>query len=252
MYGIEVAEAEHSLTDYRTLDEFFTRRLKQGARPIASEPDVVVAPSDGTVIESGVVTDGQVVQVKGILFELEDLLGDADLARQLEGGAFLTTYLSPRDYHRVHSPIAGSIVGWRYVPGTLFPVGATSVAREPGLFISNERLVTIIDAGPAGMCALVMVAAVGVGHITATYDDAIATHHRTFKRSGVTEMRYDVGRPVGKGGEIGVFHLGSTTIAVFQSQRVALGALPPGAVTRMGEPIGRITATDKGGTPERA
>lgn len=242
LYGIDVTEAERSLAEYRTLDEFFTRRLREGARPVDPDVNVVVAPSDGTVIESGVVTEGQLVQVKGVLFELDELLGDASLASKFEGGGYLTTYLSPRDYHRVHSPVAGSIVAWRHVPGTLFPVGASSVAREPGLFISNERLVTIIDGGRAGLCALVMVAAVGVGHITAAYDESIATHHASFKRAGVTQKSYDVPRPVAKGGEIGTFHLGSTTIAVFQAGRVVLGDLPPNAVTRMGEAMGRVQA----------
>jgi phosphatidylserine decarboxylase len=240
LYGIDVTEAERSLADYGTLDEFFTRRLREGARPVDPDADVVVAPSDGTVIESGVVTEGQLVQVKGVLFELDELLGDASLAQKFEGGGYVTTYLSPRDYHRVHSPIAGSIVGWRHVPGTLFPVGASSVAREPGLFISNERLVTIIDGGRAGLCALVMVAAVGVGHITAAYDESIATHHATFRRAGVSQMHYEVPRPVAKGAEIGTFHLGSTTIAVFQADRVVLAALPPNAVTRMGGAMGHI------------
>jgi phosphatidylserine decarboxylase len=246
LYGIDVTEAERSLADYRTLDAFFTRRLREGARQIDGDPDAVVAPSDGTVIESGVVTEGHLVQVKGVLFELDDLLGDGALAARFEGGGYLTTYLSPRDYHRVHSPVAGAVVGWRYVPGTLYPVGAKSVAREPGLFISNERLVTFIDAGQAGLCALVMVAAVGVGHITAAYDETIATHQRSFMRGGTTEMRYDVPRPVAKGQEIGTFHLGSTTIVVFESARVTLGALAPGALTRMGEAIGRVQAVKTG------
>lgn len=246
LYGIDVAEAEHALAEYRTLDDFFTRRLREGARLVDSDPDAVVAPSDGTVIESGVVTEGNLVQVKGVLFELEDLLGDAELAGRLEGGGYLTTYLSPRDYHRVHSPVEGAVTGWRYMPGKLYPVGASSVGREPGLFISNERLVTIIDGGRAGLCALVMVAAVGVGHITAAYDETIATHHRSFKPGKTSQMRYDVPRPVSKGAEIGTFHLGSTTIVVFEPRRVGLGALAPGSATRMGEAIGRVQTSGAG------
>jgi phosphatidylserine decarboxylase len=242
LYGIDISEAERALADYRTVDEFFTRQLRPGARQVDPDLDAVVAPSDGTVIESGRVTEGHLLQVKGVLFELDDLLGDTELASRLEGGGYLTTYLSPRDYHRVHSPIAGAVVGWRYMPGKLYPVGAKSVAREPGLFISNERLVTIIDGGRAGLCALVMVAAVGVGHITAAYDDTIATHQRSFKPGKTSQMHYDVPRPVAKGAEIGTFHLGSTTIAVFESPRVMLGELVSGAATRMGEPIGRVQA----------
>ena len=240
-YGIDVSEAEEPLGAYPRVDAFFTRRLRPGARPIDASPDSVVSPADGTVIEAGLVTDGQLIQAKGVLFDLDELLSDGEATARLQGGAYLITYLSPRDYHRVHSPVAGAIIGWHHVPGTLFPVGAKSVGREPGLFVSNERLVTLID-GPAGLCAVVMVAAVGVGNITACYDPDIATHSRSFRRAGVRHMRYDVPRPVGKGDEIGTFHMGSTTIAVFEPGRVRLQSFTPGGVTRMGEVIGRASA----------
>jgi phosphatidylserine decarboxylase len=238
-YGIDAAEAEKSLADYRDVDDFFTRRLCPSARGVDSRPDTVVSPADGTVIESGLVTDGHLMQVKGALFELDELLANGDAARRLAGGAYLITYLSPRDYHRVHAPVAGVVTGWHHVPGTLFPVGAKSVAREPMLFISNERFVTLME-GTAGLCAVVMVAAVGVGHITAAYDDDVATHERSFRRARVRYARYDEPRPLDKGGEIGTFHLGSTTIAVFEPGRVDLSAFAPGDATKMGEVIGRV------------
>jgi phosphatidylserine decarboxylase len=169
-YGIDASEAEKALAEYKDVDDFFTRRLRPSARVVDASPDTVVSPADGTVIESGFVTDGHLMQAKGALFELDELLANDDAARRLDGGAYLITYLSPRDYHRVHAPMSGAVIGWHYVPGTLFPVGTRSVAREPLLFISNERLVTLIE-GTAGLCAVVMVAAVGVGHITAAYDD---------------------------------------------------------------------------------
>jgi phosphatidylserine decarboxylase len=228
-----------SLAEYRDVDAFFTRRLRPAARVVDPAPGTVVSPADGTVIESGVVTDGHLMQAKGALFELDELLADRDSARRLNGGAYLITYLSPRDYHRVHAPVAGGVIGWHHVPGTLFPVGAKSVAREPLLFISNERLVTLMD-GPAGLCAVVMVAAVGVGNITAAYDDDIATHGRSFRRAQVRHARYDDPRPLEKGGEIGTFHLGSTTITVFEPGRVNLSPFSPGEATRMGEIIGRV------------
>lgn len=239
LYGIDTAEAEKSLAEYRDVNDFFTRRLRPGLRPIAPSADAVVSPADGTVIESGVVTEGQLIQAKGVLFELDELLADAAAAERLNGGAYLITYLSPSDYHRVHAPVGGGVVGWHHVPGTLFPVGAKSVIREPGLFISNERLVTLID-GPRGMCAVVMVAAVGVGHITAAYDPEIATHARSFKRAKVRHARYDVPVPVAKGDELGTFHLGSTTIVIFEPGRVELGRFVSGDKTKMGETIGRI------------
>ena len=232
-YGIEVSEAERPIGEYGRVDEFFTRRLRPEARPIDSHPDTIVSPADGTVVEAGLATGGHLIQAKGVLFELDELLSDGESAARLEGGSYLITYLSPRDYHRVHSPVAGAVVGWHHIPGTLFPVGAKSVDRQPGLFVSNERLVTLID-GPAGLCAVVMVAAVGVGHITAAYDSDIATHGRSFVRAGIRHMRYDVPRPVAKGGELGTFHLGSTTIVVFEPGRVGLQAFTAG-----GHPHGR-------------
>ncbi len=248
-YGIDVTEAERALADYARVDEFFTRRLRPGARPIDPSPDAVVSPADGIVIESGVVTAGHLLQAKGVLFELDELLSNDEAAHRLDGGAYLITYLSPRDYHRVHAPVAGAVIGWHHVPGTLFPVGAKSVVREPGLFISNERLVTLIE-GEAGLCAVVMVGAVGVGHITAAYDSDIATHAKSFTRARVRHMRYDAPRPVAKGAEIGTFHLGSTTIVVFEPGRVSLGSFASGDGTKMGEVIGRLQAAPAESVPE--
>lgn len=238
-YGIEIAEAEQALAAYPRIDDFFTRRLRAGARTIDPAPDAVVSPADGTVVESGVVTAGQLLQVKGVHFALDVLLDDPDGARRLAGGAYLTTYLSPRDYHRVHAPVSGRIVGWRHVPGILLPVGARSVAREPGLFTRNERLVTWIE-GEAGLCAVVMVAAVGVGNITAAYDPDVETHGRSFVRAAVRQRVYDPAKSVTKGQELGTFHMGSTTVAIFEAARVDLRSFSPGQQTRMGEGIGSI------------
>jgi phosphatidylserine decarboxylase len=239
-YGIDLTEAERALTDYARLDDFFTRRLQPTARVIDASSSAVVSPADGTVVEAGRVRQGQLLQVKGVLLDVNELVGDPEAAGRLEGGAYLTTYLSPQDYHRVHAPVAGTIMGWRHVPGVLFPVNARSVAREPGLFVRNERLVTFIDGGPAGFCAVVMVAAVGVGNMSAAYDPDVQTHARSFLRAAIRQKRYDSGPTVAKGQEIGTFHMGSTTIALFESSRVDLSALSTGDRTRMGERIGTV------------
>src|SRR5205814_5128056 len=128
---------------------------------------------------------------------------------------------------------------WRYVPGKLFPVNAGSVLREPGLFAKNERFVTVID-GEAGKCAVVMVAAVGVGHITASYDSQVATHGKGFPGRQVIHKRFDQPVPIARGGELGIFHLGSTSIVVFERGRVALEPLTSGTKTRMGQAMGRV------------
>ncbi|HVZ74853.1 MAG TPA: archaetidylserine decarboxylase [Polyangia bacterium] len=239
VYGIDVSEAEKPLSEYSGFDDFFTRRLRAGLRPIDREPGRVVSSADGKVVESGLVEAGKLLQAKDVLFSLDELLGDADAAARLEGGAYLITYLSPKDYHRVHAPVGGRVVGWRHVPGVLFPVNARSVNREPRLFVGNERFVTLIES-EAGFCAVVMVAAVGVGHVTAAYDADVATHEADFKRAGVRERRYDVPRPIGRGDELGIFHLGSTTIVVFERGRVTLDAFERGASIKMGVGIGRF------------
>jgi phosphatidylserine decarboxylase len=244
VYGIDVAEAEKPLEAYSGFDEFFTRRLRDGARPIADEPGGIVSPADGVVVECGLATAGTLIQAKGSTFDLTELLGDAEVAARLEGGAYLITYLSPKDYHRVHSPVGGRVVGWRHIPGTLFSVGAKSVASEPGLFVRNERFVTLIEMDGGGLCAVVMVAAIGVGHVTVSYDSEVATHRPRFLRAGVRHLRYDDPKPIRRGEELGIFHLGSTTIVVFEPGRVELGSFAAGEAMKMGIGIGRARATN--------
>jgi phosphatidylserine decarboxylase len=240
VYGIDVSEAEKPLAEYAGFDDFFTRKLAPGARPIAGGPARAVSPADGTVVECGLAIAGKLIQAKGSSFALDDLLGDRTAAERLVGGAYLITYLSPKDYHRVHSPVAGRVLGWRHIPGTLFSVNADSVRCEPGLFARNERLVTLIEMDEGGLAAVVMVAAVGVGHITVSYDPDVATHLRRFQRGGVDQRSYDRPKPIRRGEELGIFHLGSTTIIVFEPNRVELTPFQPGETLKMGVGIGRI------------
>ena len=246
--GIDTREAEKPFDDYPRVDDFFTRRLVPSARPFETRSDAVLSPADGTVVESGQAVDGHLMQAKGVLFGLDELLADEAAATRLRGGAYLITYLSPSDYHRVHSPIAGEITGWRHIPGTLYPVNANSVRRVDGLFIRNERFVTLIE-GALGLTAVVMVAAVGVGHITAAYDDEVATHHPSFLRAPPRSKTYQSRPRVAAGDELATFHLGSTTVVVFEPGRVALSGFEPGAKTRMGETIGRAISVKLDGPP---
>jgi phosphatidylserine decarboxylase len=236
-YGIDVAEAEKPIEQYSGLQEFFTRRLRADARPLPADPKAVVSPADGTVIDGGTVTTGMLLDAKDAGFTLAELLADDEAARRLEGGPYLATYLSPRDYHRVHSPVAGRVVAWHHVPGKLFPVNNRSVAREPGLFSKNERFVTLTE-GEAGLCAVVMVAAVGVGHITASYDPDVATHTNGFSRGAIRHKQFDTPVALARGQELGVFNLGSTTIIAFEAGRVTLERFTRGETIRMGASIG--------------
>jgi len=244
-YEIDVAEAEWPLDKYASLHEFFTRKLRPGARQVAAEPDIVVAPSDGVVCDTGVVSAGKLLEAKGSVFTLSSLLADGELAARLEGGAYLVTYLSPRDYHRVHAPVSGKILGWTHIPGRLFPVGDRSVSREIGLFARNERFVTIIE-GQAGLAVLVMVAALGVGHITASYDPEVATHSRGFAADSVRKKGFADPTHIARGDELAVFNLGSTTIAVFEPGRVVLDQMGIGNPVRMGSAIGRFVSPSSG------
>jgi phosphatidylserine decarboxylase len=198
---------------------------------------VVVSPVDGRVSEAGRADAGRMIQAKGIDYTVAALLGDAGLARRFEGGAWTTLYLSPRDYHRIHFPLSGAITGWRYLPGELWPVNAASVGNVPGLFTVNERLVTLLDT-PLGLTAIVAVGATVVGRVRASYDRAVPLTDQP-GAEGMQRGDYAPPRPVGKGAELGAFEMGSTVILVFEPGRVRLSPrLVPGAVVRVGEPIG--------------
>ncbi|HEY0707688.1 MAG TPA: archaetidylserine decarboxylase [Polyangia bacterium] len=238
-YGINVDEAEKPLSAYGSLQEFFTRKLRADARPLPADPNVVVSSADGRVVETGIIRGGQLIDAKGVGFSLATLIADEAAARRLEGGAYAITYLSPRDYHRVHTPVGGTLVAWHHVPGLLFPVNERSVAREPMLFSKNERLVTVLE-GEAGLAAVVMVAAVGVGHMTASYDPEVATHDDRFSDGIVRSRHFHEPITLNRGDEIGIFNLGSTTIVVFEPGRVQLDVMAPGTAVKMGAPIGRI------------
>lgn len=234
-YGIDLSECP-SLDCYRTFGEFFARPLHPGLRPVAPGERVVVSPVDGVVSETGAAAAGKLVQAKGLDYPVAALLGDAALARRFEGGAFLTIYLSPRDYHRIHFPLGGRVTGYRYIPGRLWPVNPASVRTVPGLFGVNERLVTVLET-PVGACALVAVGATVVGRVRASYDPAVPLTNRA--RARVQARDYERPIPVDKGQELGAFEIGSTVILLFQRGRVRLDArLTACARVRVGEQIG--------------
>ncbi len=234
-YGIDLAESP-DLESYRTFGEFFARPLRPGLRPIAAGGDVPVSPVDATVSEVGLSAGGRLVQAKGIDYSLAALVADDALAARLAGGAFATLYLSPRDYHRIHFPLGGAVLGWRYVPGRLWPVNPASVRTVAGLFAVNERLVTVLET-PLGRCALVAVGATVVGRVHAFYDPAVPFTNLP----GAAPRRHDYGTPlaVATGQELGCFEMGSTVILAFEPGRVRLDPrLAPGARVRVGEAIG--------------
>ncbi|GAB6933121.1 archaetidylserine decarboxylase [Calditerricola satsumensis] len=237
-YGVNVDEAERPLEAYESLADFFTRRLKPGARPVAPGKDVVVSPVDGRVSQAGSIAEGTLLQAKGVTYRVRELLGSAEKAAAYEGGAFVTLYLSPRDYHRIHMPVSGWITEYCYVPGTLFPVNPFGVRCVDGLFAKNERLITYIRTD-WGEVAVVKVGATMVGSVCVTYDETVRTNVR---RGKLTCRVLEVPHYAEKGEELGYFTFGSTVIVLFPRGTVRLrDDLCPGQAVRMGEPIGRVT-----------
>jgi phosphatidylserine decarboxylase len=232
--GADLAEAERELGTYTSLGDFFARRLRDGARVVDAEQDAIVSPCDGLVAAAGTVDDGTLIQAKGRTFSLARLLADEEMAEQLLGGSYAVIYLSPRDYHRVHSPIAARLDGYHYLPGSRWPVSPPFVERVEGLLAKNERVVMNLstDAGPA---ALVMVAAVGVGNVWLSHLD---TDTRIFRAAG-ERHRIDLPDPpeIERGDELGAFLLGSTVVIVLPPGGGTLD-LAAGDVVRCGQRIG--------------
>lgn len=243
--GIDLAEVELPLESYPSLNSFFVRRLRSGARRWPDRADVLASPVDGIAGQLGQVTGGRLLQAKGRWYSAAELLQDDDEAPRFDGGAFLTIYLSPRHYHRIHTPCGGEVSLARHVPGALLPVNAPSVTHIPDLFARNERLVCYLD-GALGRVAVVAVGAYNVGRISAAFDPrwggplgAVAeTSGWATNRAGAQAQsrRYDPPVPVAPGAELMAFHLGSTVVLLTEPGRARLRQdLRPGMDLRLGE-----------------
>jgi phosphatidylserine decarboxylase len=237
-YGVDLSEAaEPDPAAYASFNDFFTRALKPGARPLADA--ALVSPVDGTVSQVGPIDRDRIVQAKGHTYSTAALVGgDAELAARFHDGAFATLYLSPRDYHRIHMPCAGRLVRMIHVPGALFSVNPTTARGVPGLFARNERVVCVFDAvGEAaafGRFVLVLVGATIVGSMSTVWHGAV--NPPRVRR--VREWTYDDGAPVlQRGEEMGRFLLGSTVVLCFEPKAgVRFPAdWQPGRPIRLGE-----------------
>lgn len=243
--GVDLTEVEHPLERYGTLNEFFVRRLRPGVRNWPNDQGALASPVDGTTGQVGRIRSGRVLQAKGRWYSIAELIGDALEAERYEGGSFVTLYLSPRDYHRIHAPCDGAIAYARHIPGALLPVNAAAVAHVPDLFPRNERLLCAID-GPLGRVTVVAVGAYNVGRISAAFDpDWRAgegeTRWVTNRRDGQPARHsYDPPIPVSQGDELMAFHLGSTVVLLLEPERVELrNGLVPDQGVRLGEVLGR-------------
>jgi phosphatidylserine decarboxylase len=242
-YGVNLDEAADPVFDhYDCFNAFFTRELKATARPIDADPQSIVSPADGRVSQAGLIEDGQLLQAKGHHYTaLELLAGNKPLAEQVDGGSFATIYLSPKDYHRVHMPLAGRLRWMEFVPGDLFSVSDATTQLIPRLFARNERVICHFE-GDYGHFAIVLVGAIFVGSIeTVWHGEVRGPRHES------TRWVYegDEAITLQKGDELGRFNMGSTVILLLPPGTVDWDyPLQQGARVQLGRPIGYLHSAD--------
>jgi phosphatidylserine decarboxylase len=236
LYSVDMSEASQSDPfAYRSFNEFFTRALKDGVRPIASGADAIASPADGRISEAGAIDHDQLLQAKGRRYSLTELLAAQPWASRFEGGSFATIYLAPFNYHRVHMPLRGTLRETVYVPGRLFSVNTATARLVPGLFARNERVLTLFDSGK-GSFALVLVGALNVGSMATVWAGDITPAARRV----ITRIP---GPPatIEKGAELGRFNMGSTVILLFEPNRARWHPqVHAGGVVRLGQSLGIV------------
>jgi phosphatidylserine decarboxylase len=233
-FGADLSEAAQPPEAYASFNAFFTRRLREGARPVAGGEGVVVSPSDSRLSTVGPIpTGGRLEPVKGSSYSIEALLGSAEDAEPFAQGVHATLYLSPAMYHRVHSPVDGRVRAWRYVPGRLFPVNGAGVRSVPGLFTRNERVALLMDTVAHGPVAVVLVGAANVGRISLAFADLVTNRGRAAGRVVPAEPV-----AVRRGDELGAFNLGSTVVLLVADRALAPAAAA-GDLVRVGQALWR-------------
>ncbi|NHZ37615.1 archaetidylserine decarboxylase [Massilia rubra] len=242
-YGVNMEEAANpDIASYASFNEFFTRPLRQDARPLAKAD--FVCPVDGAISQFGGIDDDQIFQAKGHKFSTTALVGgDATLAAQFQHGSFANLYLSPKDYHRLHMPCEGRLTRMIYVPGALFSVNPTTARGIPGLFARNERVVCVFNSKEHGAFVLVLVGATIVGSMATTWHGLVNP-----PRPGVVkEWRYDDKTIVlKKGEEMGRFLLGSTIVMLFKKDTIGFNPeWAPERSVRLGEVMGNKPAAKR-------
>jgi phosphatidylserine decarboxylase len=234
-YNVNMTEAQNPDTaSYASFNDFFTRPLRAGARPLADAP--FVCPVDGAISQFGPIERDQIFQAKGHRYSTQALVGgDAALAAQFQDGLFATLYLSPKDYHRIHMPNDGVLTRMIYVPGDLFSVNPLTARGVPGLFARNERVVCVYDS-TFGPFVLVLVGATIVGSMATTWH-GVVNPPRT---RDVREWTYKAGEHTfQRGDEMGRFLLGSTVVMLYPKGTFAFNKVwQPGRPIRMGEVMG--------------
>jgi len=238
-YNVNMNEAQkESAEDYDTFNDFFTRPLKEGVRPIDADKDALIFPVDGAISQYGKIEENQIFQAKGHQYSIEALLGgNKEIAKEFYNGEFMTVYLSPKDYHRIHMPLSGKLTDMTFVPGELFSVNPVTTENVPGLFARNERVVSIFET-EHGKMAMVLVGATIVASIETVWAGTIAPRHQAVAHTNYTNKVQDV--VLEKGEEMGRFKLGSTIVMLYQPNKVEFGSHQPGDTTRLGQRCGTL------------
>ncbi len=239
-YNVDMTEAIHRDPSlYGSFNEFFARELIPGARPLCSATAAIAAPADGAISQVGEIESGFIIQAKGREFDVTTLMGGDDyLSDPFRGGKFMTIYLAPKDYHRVHMPCDGQLQTMIHVPGQLFSVNDATTQQVANLFARNERVVSIFDTD-AGPMAVVMVGAMVVASIETTWAGIITPPRRQVRTTHYPDTR-EV--KLSKGSQLGSFRLGSTVIVLFGPDMVDWEAnLATGANIKMGSQIGAFS-----------
>ncbi|KAB2899360.1 MAG: phosphatidylserine decarboxylase [Dokdonella sp.] len=241
-YDVDLGEA--ALSDpraYPNFAAFFTRALKPGARPLPSAQGAIACPADGRISQAGAIVDGRIFQAKGHQFSAAELLGDAAAAAAYASGRFLTVYLSPRDYHRVHMPLDGELLTTVHIPGRLFSVAPFAVAAVPRLFARNERLVCHFR-GAHGPFTVVMVGAMLVSGIETVWGGVEVPPYATHPRVRDWNGR---GVRLARGDELARFNMGSTVIVLLPAGAPLLAPLAPEQPVRVGQNLASVTDVAK-------
>lgn len=234
-FGVDLSEAEFPLEAYPSFVDFFTRQLRPGLRPFDEDETVLTSPVDGAVYASGPIEKDTFLLAKGHPNTVSELLGNEEDAEDFFGGSFLTIYLSPKDYHRIHSPCPGAITHFQYVPGKLLPVNPPSAVFFPKLFSENERLTTFIEMESGARVAMVKVGATNVGRIRLSYHPYVTNRWMTARPFGHCHT-FEEPLPCERGKEVGMFEMGSTVILLF-SPGFTLESFEQDQVLRLGQRI---------------
>lgn len=234
-YQVNMSEATiEDPFSYASFNDFFTRKIKAILRPIASETNAIISPVDGAISQIGYAKQQTLIQAKGFDFDLPSLLGgNQTLAQTFQDGAYTTLYLAPRDYHRIHMPLDGTLTNLIYVPGKLFSVNRQTAEHIPSLYSRNERLICVFDTS-AGKMAVILVGAMIVGSMQVSWINTPITQK--------TMLTTQIPVSLKKGDELGLFKLGSTVILLFEKNRATWNtALSSANAVQMGQAIGQIS-----------